>query len=74
MTFPYLCHGQQSFCYLLIEEGSQEVDERCEIAQPYNPLSKAGHCGFSLSAADSEEKWGAERDLLVGHWGLAPPL
>lgn len=34
MTSPYRCQGQQSFCYLLTEKGSQEVDEHREIAQP----------------------------------------
>lgn len=71
MTSPYLCHGQQSLCYLITEKGSQETDEHPEITQFYNPLSKVRHCGFSLSVCSLfERKWDTPRSYLLAFEAL----
>lgn len=65
MTSLYLCHGQQSLCYLITERGSQETDEHPEITQFYNLLSKVRHCSFSLSAHSLRESGGTLRGYLL---------
>lgn len=60
MTSPYLCHGQQSLCYLITERGSQETDEYPEDTQFYNLLYN-----LVLVCLLTEGKWDTLRGYLL---------